>query len=91
MARKSWTVGLSEVPFEPVPISSLSQPATRHGRELERRITKRFPDANLCQVAVELTTMAREAADRAQHISRPNIPLRVAQWLLVGCGLTLVT
>lgn len=58
--------------------------------QLERRITERFPDASLCQVATELTAMAREAGDRAQHISRPNIPLRVVQWLLVLCGLGLV-
>ena len=58
---------------------------------LEQRITERFPDANLRQVAAELTSMAREAADRAQRISRPNIPLRVVQWLLIVCGLVLVT
>ncbi len=58
--------------------------------QLERRIAERFPDANLRQVAAELTTMAREAADRAQHISRPNIPMRLVQWLLVICGLGLV-
>lgn len=58
---------------------------------LERRITERFPDSSLRQVAAELTIMAREAADRAQHISRPNIPLRVVQWFLVICGLGLVT
>ena len=58
---------------------------------LEQRITERFPDASLCQVAAELTSMAREAADRAQRISRPNIPLRVVQWLLIVSGLVLVT
>ncbi|MBC7818640.1 MAG: hypothetical protein IAG10_17260 [Planctomycetaceae bacterium] len=58
---------------------------------LERRIAERFPDASLRQVAAELTTMAREAAERAQRISRPNIPLRVVQWLLVASGLALVT
>lgn len=57
---------------------------------LERRIAERFPDANLRQVAAELTAMAREAAERAQHISRANIPLRVVQWFLVVFGLVLV-
>lgn len=57
---------------------------------LERRIAERFPDANLRQVAAELVVMAREAAERAQAIGRPNIPLRVIQWLLMACGLALV-
>ncbi|MFM9959705.1 MAG: hypothetical protein ACKV2Q_00570 [Planctomycetaceae bacterium] len=58
---------------------------------LERRIAERFPDSNLRQVAAELSMMAREAAQRAHRISRPNIPLRVVQWLLVVCTLALVT
>lgn len=57
---------------------------------LERRIAERFPDANLRQVADELVTMAREATDRAHQISRPNIPLRVLQWLLIGWSLALI-
>ncbi len=57
---------------------------------LERRIAERFPDVNLRQVAAELVVMAREAAERAQAIGRPNIPLRLLLWLLIlGC-LTLV-
>ncbi len=58
---------------------------------LEKRITERFPDASLREVAAELTVMAREAAERAHHISRPNIPLRVVQCLLVTSGLALAT
>ena len=58
---------------------------------LEQRIAERFPDASLRQVAAELTTMSREAAQRAQQIGRANIPLRVVQWLLVACTLALVT
>lgn len=57
---------------------------------LERRIAERFPDANLRQVASELVTMSREAAERAQAIGRPNIPLRIVQWGLIGCCLGLV-
>ena len=57
---------------------------------LERRIAERFPDVNLRQVAAELVVMAREAADRAQAIGRPNIPLRIVQWVLIGCCLSLV-
>lgn len=57
---------------------------------LERRIVERFPNANLRLVAAELVVMAREAAERAQAIGRPNIPLRLLMWLLIiGC-LTLV-
>lgn len=57
---------------------------------LERRIAERFPTANLRHVAAELVAMAREAAERAQAISRPNVPLRIVQWLLIGCCLGLV-
>lgn len=58
---------------------------------LERRIAERFPNSSLRQVAAELTTMGREAAERAQRIGRPNVPLRVVQWLLIVCCLMLVT
>lgn len=76
----------------PRPFRSL-QPAqvVETVEKLERRIAERFPEASLRQVAAELTVMAREAADRAQHICRPNVPLRVVQWLLVACSLALVT
>ena len=57
---------------------------------LERRIVERFPEANLRHVANELVTMAREATDRAHRIGRPNIPLRLLQWLLIGSSLALV-
>ncbi len=57
---------------------------------LERRITERFPEANLRHVASELVTMAREATDRAHRIGKPNVPLRLLQWLLIGCCLGLV-
>ena len=57
---------------------------------LERRIAERFPQANLLQVAKELVTMSREADDRARRIGRPNIPLRMLQWLLIGSCLALV-
>ena len=57
---------------------------------LERRIAERFPDVNLRQVAAELVVMAREAAERAKAIGRPNIPLRMLLWLLIAGCLTLV-
>ena len=57
---------------------------------LERRIAERFPDANLRLVAVEMVTMSREATNRAHRISRPNVPLRIVEWLLIGCCLALV-
>lgn len=58
---------------------------------LERRIAERFPDVNLRQVAAELVVMAREAAERAQAIGRPNIPLRILEGLLIVCCLGAVT
>lgn len=57
---------------------------------LHRRITERFPNVNLQHVAAELVVMAREATERAHRIGQPNIPLRVTQWLLIGCCLALV-
>jgi hypothetical protein len=57
---------------------------------LERRIAERFPNSNLRQVAAELTAVSREAARRAHRIARPNIPLRLVQWLLVVSCLALV-
>lgn len=57
---------------------------------LERRIAERFPDVNLRQVAAELVVMAREAAERAKAIGRPNVPLRLLLWLLIAGCLTLV-
>ena len=57
---------------------------------LERRIAERFPNASLRQVAAELIVMAREAADRAQRIGRPYIPLRVVQWVLMACCLGII-
>lgn len=58
---------------------------------LERRIVERFPNANLRQVAAELVVMAREAANRAQAIGRPNVPLRILEGLLIVCCLAAVT
>lgn len=58
---------------------------------LERRIVERFPNANLRHVAAELVVMAREAANRAQAIGRPNIPLRILEGLLIVCCLAAVT
>lgn len=51
--------------------------------QLQRRITERFPNSGLSQVARELNTIARESALRAVEFDRPNIALRLAIGLLV--------
>jgi hypothetical protein len=57
-------------------------------RVLER-ISRRFPDAGLCQVAAELLKMVEEAGVRAERIRRPNWPLRLAVVLLALGALSL--
>jgi hypothetical protein len=52
-------------------------------RRLQERIAKRFPGSGLGEVAGELSTVAEEAAVRAEQIRRPNVPLRVAIALLL--------
>jgi hypothetical protein len=47
-------------------------------RRLHRRIAARFPGSGLGEVAADLLAVAEEAAARADHIRRPNVPLRAA-------------
>jgi hypothetical protein len=58
-------------------------------RRLAQRITARFPGSGLSEVADELTSMAEDAAARAEQIRRPNLPLRIAIGLLLAGGLGL--
>jgi hypothetical protein len=54
---------------------------------LRLRISERFPGAGLASVCGELHTIARENSARAERISRRNVPLRVAIFLLLAAGL----
>src|SRR5262245_35023457 len=54
---------------------------------LRQRITERFPGAGLVGVCSELLTIARENSARAERISRSNMPLRIAIFLLLAAGL----
>jgi len=58
-------------------------------RRLSQRIEARFPDSGLSEVAEELTSIAQEAAVRAEQIRRPNFPLRAAIVLLLLGALAL--
>jgi hypothetical protein len=51
---------------------------------LERRISERFPDANLVKVCRDLLAVARDTHGKAQRIARPN---RVLQVLIVAAVL----
>jgi hypothetical protein len=53
---------------------------------LRRRISERFPDAGLAQVAGDLCDVAEEVRERCRAIRRPHIPLRVGGFLLVALG-----
>jgi hypothetical protein len=58
---------------------------------LARRIDERFPTASLNGVAKELERVTRLAADRTEHIRRPNLTLRIGVGLLMlGVGVVLV-
>jgi len=54
---------------------------------LEMRILERFPDSNLGQVAVNFTTIAREAHDRGREIRKPYIFLRIVTFTLLAASL----
>jgi hypothetical protein len=53
---------------------------------LQQRIVERFPGAGLAGVCAELLAVARENSARAQAISRRNIPLRIAIFVLLAAG-----
>jgi len=53
---------------------------------LHRRITERFPGADLGEVCAELLVIARENSARAERIARGNVPLRIAIVVVVLAG-----
>ena len=53
-------------------------------RRLERRIGERFPGSGLSRVRAELLAAATESMARVAIFRRPNIPLRVGSWALIG-------
>jgi hypothetical protein len=57
---------------------------------LQRRISERFPGAGLADVCAELLVIARDNSARAARIGRRNMPLRVAIFLLLAAGLSLL-
>lgn len=50
---------------------------------LARRIRERFPDANLGKVGEELARVVKESHERAEQLTRPNLPLRAGTALLL--------
>ncbi len=50
---------------------------------LARRIEERFPNASLTRVARELERVTQLAAERIEHIQRPNLTLRIGVIVLI--------
>jgi hypothetical protein len=53
-------------------------------RALHARIAERFPDRGLNEVCAELEAICSRSRERIQWIARPNWPLRITRYLLVG-------
>ena len=56
--------------------------------KLHNRITERFPESGLSEVCGELTSLAKETAQRAHKISQPNNILRVLVSAIIIAGCT---
>ena len=56
-------------------------------RTLTRRVEERFPGSGLSRVAGDVQEVAERAAETAQWLGRPNVPIRVA---VVACVVILV-
>ena len=64
---------------------------------LAARVRERFPSAGLNRLVAELVALGRDTRTRADWVSRPNRPLRIATWglgvillvVLVGAALAL--
>ncbi len=54
---------------------------------LRARVHARFPESGLLRVADELLDATRESQERCRSIARPNLPLRIGVWVLVGAGI----
>ena len=57
---------------------------------LRNRIHERFPGSGLSGVADELRRVGDATMARVRWVARPNLPLRVAAWLLAGVIVVLV-
>lgn len=53
-------------------------------RRLEARIGERFPGSGLGKVSAELLAVATASVERVRDLRRPNLPLRVGTWTLIG-------
>ena len=53
---------------------------------LRNRIRERFPGAGLGEVCAELLVIAGQNSDRAERISRRNVPLRIGIFALLAMG-----
>jgi hypothetical protein len=51
---------------------------------LQLRIEERFPERGLKNVCAELTAICSRSRERIKRIARPNWPLRITRYLLVG-------
>ena len=64
-----------------------SEEIIRTAKRLHDRIVDRFPESSLARVADELHGLTREAQARCREISKANLPLRIAVFLLFGLGI----
>src|SRR4029450_13891341 len=55
-------------------------------RQLHSRVCERFPGAGLAGVCAELLQLAAENSNRAEKISRRNVPLRIGIVVLLLVG-----
>ncbi len=68
----------------------LAEKVIATAQKLSERVRERFPEAGLSKVADEILAVARETDERARHISRPNVPLRVGVYGLIALGIGFV-
>ncbi len=54
---------------------------------LQHRITERFPNSGLSQVAHDLIDTARETAARVQALAEPDLGLRILAGLVIAAGI----
>mgnify|MGYP001234106861 FL=1 len=54
---------------------------------LEKRISDRFPESGLKDVCHEFLILAEQTKKNINYISKPNIPLKVFSYLIIGIGL----
>jgi len=54
--------------------------------KLERRVSERFPDSSLSQVAAELTATARHCAAEADRLRKPMLAIRLSVYTIWAVG-----